>query len=151
MNPTAEPRVIIRHCGSYDPAAIRKIVREGLDELGLKPHGRTLVKPNLVMAGKMFPHAHTRPEFVEGVLRALQEAGGDGMTELAVGERCGITVPTRSVFAQSGWDAMLARVPGVKRYLLRGGAAGRDPATRTRGACATTSSRPSRSPRPTSS
>ena len=118
MKPTAEPKVIIRHCASYDPDAIHKIVREGLDELGLKPAGRTLVKPNLVAAGKLFPHAHTRPEVGEGVLRALREAGGDGVTELAVGERCGITIPTRSAFAQSGWDAMLSRVPGVKRYLF---------------------------------
>ena len=49
------------------------IVREALEELDLRPHGRTLVKPNLVAAGKMFPHAHTRPEFGEGVLLALQD------------------------------------------------------------------------------
>jgi hypothetical protein len=58
MKPTAEPKVIIRHCAEYDVQAIRKIVREGMQELGLKPTGRTLVKPNLVAAGKMFPNAH---------------------------------------------------------------------------------------------
>src|SRR5574342_505124 len=116
MKPTAEPRVIIRHCAGYDAEAIRAIVREGLVELGLTPFGRTLVKPNLVVAGKRYPHAHTRPEFGEGVLRALQDVGGAGMTELAVGERCGITVPTRAAFAQSGFEAMVRRVPGVKRY-----------------------------------
>jgi uncharacterized protein (DUF362 family) len=118
MRPTSDPKVIIRSCAGYDPEAIRKIVREGLDELGLKPSGRTLVKPNLVAAGKLFPHAHTRPEFAEGVLRALQEAGGDAISELAVGERCGITIPTRAAFDQSGFDAVLRRVPGVKRYLF---------------------------------
>jgi uncharacterized protein (DUF362 family) len=115
VQPTSEPRVIIRSCSEYDPEAIRKIVREGLDELGLKPHGRTLVKPNLVAAGKLFPHAHTRPEFGEGVLNALRDVGGDDLTELAVGERCGITIPTRLAFEQSGFEAMVHRV-GVKRY-----------------------------------
>lgn len=118
MRPTAQPCVIIRHCDAYDAARIERIVREGLDELGLKPHGRTLVKPNLVAAGKFFPHAHTRPEFAEGVLRALKEAGGEGLSELTVGERCGITIPTRVAFSESGFDAMLARLPGVGRSLF---------------------------------
>ncbi len=87
-------------------------------ELGLAPKGRTLVKPNLVAAGDMFPHAHTRPEFVDGVLRALMDVGGQQMTELAVGERCGITIPTRYAFKHSGVDAVLAGLPGVKRYLF---------------------------------
>jgi uncharacterized protein (DUF362 family) len=114
MRIPAQPAVIIRSCREYDPAAIQRIVREGLEELGLRPFGRTLVKPNLVAAGPMFPHAFTRPEFGEGVLRALRDAGG-GVTELAAGERCGITVPTRVPFRESGWDPMLERV-GAKRY-----------------------------------
>ncbi|HEY6464105.1 MAG TPA: DUF362 domain-containing protein [Polyangiaceae bacterium] len=117
MNPNgAPPRVIIRNCDSYDPERIRTIVREGLKELDLVPHGRTLVKPNLVAAGDQFPHAFTRPELGEGVLRALRDVGADRMSELAVGERCGITIPTRLSFAESGWDAMLAKVKGVRRY-----------------------------------
>jgi uncharacterized protein (DUF362 family) len=112
----SDPHVIIRHCPSYDAEAIRAIVREGLTTLELKPTGRTLVKPNLVTAGKLFPHAHTRPEFGEGVLRALQDVGGDSITELAVGERCGITIPTRAAFRDSGFEAMVRRVPGAKRY-----------------------------------
>src|SRR4051812_26992513 len=103
MQPSAsKPQVIIRHCDEYDPERIRQIVREGLTTLGLAPRGRTLVKPNIVMAGPRFEHAHTRPEFVEGVLLALRDRDTEGqMTELAVGERCGITVPTRHAFAQS--------------------------------------------------
>jgi uncharacterized protein (DUF362 family) len=118
MKPTSAPHVIIRNCSEYDPAKIREIVREGIQELGLKPQGRTLVKPNLVAAGRLFPHAHTRPEFAEGVLWGLKDTGGEAITELAVGERCGITIPTRLAFAQSGFDRMLRRVPGVKRYLF---------------------------------
>ncbi|MEZ4359721.1 MAG: DUF362 domain-containing protein [Kofleriaceae bacterium] len=116
MKLTTEPKVILRSCPTYDPEAIRKIIREGIEELGLSPAGRTLVKPNLVAAGELFPHAYTRPEFGEGVLRALKDTGGSAMTELAVGERCGITVPTRYAYRDSGWDAMLKKVPGVKRY-----------------------------------
>src|SRR5580658_9724312 len=117
MNPNAsEPHVIIRHCDAYYSDRIRAILREGRQEMKIVPKGRTLVKPNLVCAGEMFPHAHTRAEFGEGLLLALQDVGSDTMTELAVGERCGITIPTRYVFKHSGWDAAISRVEGVKRY-----------------------------------
>lgn len=116
MRIPAQPKVIIRACKDYDVATLRRIYREGLDELGLKPSGRTLVKPNLVAAGEMFPYAFTRPECGEAMLQALRDVGGDRMSELAVGERCGITVPTRLAFAESGWEAMVARTPGAKRY-----------------------------------
>lgn len=115
MRIPAKPKVILRACSEYDPEKIRQIIREGLEELGLRPFGRTLVKPNLVAAGPLFPNAFTRPEFGEGVLRALRDVAGDSMEELAVGERCGITVPTRVPFRESGWDDMLARVK-VKKY-----------------------------------
>lgn len=110
------PRVIIRHCDAYDPQRIRTILREGMEELGLRPHGRTLVKPNLVMAGDMFRHAHTRPEFVEGLLLALQDRTQPGtVEELAVGERCGITIPSRHAFRYSGVERVCDRL-GVKQY-----------------------------------
>src|SRR5262245_3030047 len=116
MRIPTDPKVIIRSCRNYDTEAIRRILREGLEELGLTPAGRTLVKPNLVASGPMFPHAFTRPEFAEGMLRALKDVGGSRMTELAVGERCGITVPTRVAFKGAGYDELIARVGGVKRY-----------------------------------
>lgn len=116
MHPTREPRVIIRHCESYDTEEIRKIVREGLDELGLRPFGRTLLKPNLVASGDMFPHAYTRPEFTEGVLRALRDRDDGQVEELAVGERCGITMPSRETFRGAGYDEMIDRVGNVKTY-----------------------------------
>ena len=121
MDPNAaKPKVILRHCAEYDVETIRKIVREGLEELGLRPTGRTLVKPNLVASGELFEHAHTRVEFTEGVLLALRDrerAPGDEpfVTELAVGERCGITVPTRYAFEGASYNPMLKRL-GVKRY-----------------------------------
>jgi uncharacterized protein (DUF362 family) len=115
MKSAVKPKVIIRSCREYDAEKIRVIFREAILELGVKPFGRTLVKPNLVTAGESFPHAFTRPEVGEGMLLALQDVASETMTELAVGERCGITMPTRYAMAESGWDAMLTRV-GVKRY-----------------------------------
>ena len=117
MNPTAnKPTVILRHCDGYDVPTIRRLVREGMETLGVQPKGRTLAKPNLVSAGPLFQNAYTRPEVMEGVLLALKDRDG-GMTELLVGERCGITIPTRYVFDHAGYDAMLERV-GVKRSLF---------------------------------
>src|ERR1700742_2821108 len=115
MKIPAEPKVILRSCRDYDPQKIRAIIREGLEELGLRPFGRTLVKPNLVAAGPLFPHAFTRPEVREGGLMARRDVGGSSMSELAAGERCGITVPTRVAMRESGWDAMLKKLD-VKRY-----------------------------------
>ncbi len=115
MRIPARPKVILKSCREYDAEKIRGIIRGGLDELGLRPFGRTLVKPNLVAAGPLFPHAHTRPEFGEGVLRALRDVAGPEMTELAAGERCGITVPSRVAFRESGWAAMLKKID-VKHY-----------------------------------
>ncbi len=110
----SKPKVILRRCDDYDTARIRQIVREGLEALDLKPAGRTLIKPNVVASGDLFPHAYTRPEFVEGVIGALRDRDG-GMTELAVGERCGITIPTRSAFEGAGYYEMFERT-GVKHY-----------------------------------
>ncbi len=115
MKPTANPTVILRHCDAYDAERIRVLVREALETLNLRPRGRTLLKPNVVSAGDAFQHAYTRAEFVEGVLRALQDRNDGAVTELAVGERCGITIPTRRAFEGAGYNPMLDRV-GAKRY-----------------------------------
>ena len=47
----ARPTVILRAC-PVNVGRVRTIVREGLEELGLRPTGRTLVKPNLVAAAR---------------------------------------------------------------------------------------------------
>lgn len=111
-----KPVVIIRSCPEYDTARITELVGEGLDRLGLRPHGRTLVKPNVVASGDHFPHAYTRPEFLEGVLAALKSrADTERLEELAVGERCGITIPTRYAYEGAGYYEMFKRA-GVKHY-----------------------------------
>ncbi len=117
MHPTQDARVIIRHCDSYDPERIRRIVREGLEELELRPYGRTLMKPNLVASGPLFQHAHTRVEFAEGVMRALQDRDDGRVTEMAIGERCGITVPSRAAFEGAEYPEMIKRI-GVGKYYL---------------------------------
>jgi uncharacterized protein (DUF362 family) len=109
------PTVIIRGCPNYDADRIHSIVREGLEALDLRPRGRTLVKPNCVASGPHFPHAYTRPEFLEGVLRALRDRAADDLEEIALGERCGITVPTRHAFRYARYYPMLRRL-GVKAY-----------------------------------
>jgi uncharacterized protein (DUF362 family) len=115
MKIPSRPRVILRRCPSYDVERIRTIVREGLEELDLRPHGRTLVKPNVVASGPMFKDAYTRPEFIEGVVKALRDRGEGRMSELAVGERCGITIPTRTAFDGAEYYPMFKRT-GVKHY-----------------------------------
>ena len=65
------PRVIIRACDAYHVPTIRTIIRDGLQQLRMRPAGRTLLKPNLVSSGNLFDHAFTRAEFTEGVLLAL--------------------------------------------------------------------------------
>ncbi len=110
------PEVHIFHCASYDPKKVEAIVGKSLDILGLRPFGRTLLKPNVVAAGERFPHAYTRPEFVEGVMNALRSRAAPTLTEMAIGERCGITMPTRFAFEQGGYHALMERLPWAKLY-----------------------------------
>ena len=115
MTNSERSQVIIRHCDGYDVAKIREIIGGGLRQMQLRPHGRTLLKPNLVASGELFEHAYTRPEFTEGVLLALRDEAEGEMAELAVGERSGITMPTRLIFKGAGYDKMVKRL-GVKHY-----------------------------------
>lgn len=112
----SKPTVMIQHCPDYDVERIQKIAMLGLDQMNLRPYGRTLLKPNVVASGKRFPHAYTRPEFTEGVLRALKERARPDTKEIAVGERCGITIPTRYAYHHAGYYPMIKRVGGVKLY-----------------------------------
>ena len=70
-------------CDGYDPDRIAGIVSEGMQELGVIPNGRVLLKPNVVLAHpQFFPNAYTRAEFLDGVLSAVKsraEAVGGGI------------------------------------------------------------------------
>lgn len=105
--------MILSDCRRYDTARIRRIVREGLELLDLRPRGQTLIKPNVVASGPRFPNAYTRPEFTEGVALALRDRDQGDMTALRVGERCGITIPTRFAFGEADYPGM-ARRAGVE-------------------------------------
>ena len=102
-------RVLIRRCDEYDPDRIRGIVKEGMEELGVRPSGRVLLKPNVVIAHpEMFPNAFTRKEFLEGVISATKDQA-QGVEELAVGERSGLTLATRWAFKNAGYPEVLKR------------------------------------------
>ncbi|MCZ7542745.1 MAG: DUF362 domain-containing protein [Anaerolineae bacterium] len=104
------PTVLIRHCDAYDAGRLAHILGEGMDALGARPHGRTMIKPNVVVAVRgRYELAHTRAEFIEGLLAAVRARDGD-VTELAVGERSALTVPTRFGFHHAGYG------PAIKRH-----------------------------------
>jgi len=111
------PKVIIRRCGDYDPEKIGGLIREGMEELDVRPAGRILLKPNVVIAHpEVFPHAFTRKEFLDGVIRATK-AKAENIREIAVGERSGITLPTRFTFKNAGYPEVLKKHK-VKTYFF---------------------------------
>ena len=102
-------KVIIRKCENYDPDKIAAIVSESITELDAVPYGKTLVKPNTVIAHEQYyPHAYTRPEVLDGIFTALKWHGTN-IKELTLGERCGITIPTRYVFAEAKYPAIIKK------------------------------------------
>jgi uncharacterized protein (DUF362 family) len=106
-------RVLIMRCDEYDPDRIRAIITEGMQELGVRPAGRILLKPNVVIAHPdKFPHAFTRKEFLDGVIAATRQMASD-VKELAVGERSGITLPTRWTFQNAGYPEIIKK-HGIK-------------------------------------
>lgn len=112
----AKPKVLIFKCEEYDSDRIAGLIREGMEELNARPFGRTMLKPNAVMAlPGVFPHAFTRAEFLEGTLKAVRALGAS-ITELSVGERCGITIPTRFVFEKAGYVEVIRRHGAKTHY-----------------------------------
>jgi len=98
-------KVILRRADAYDPSAIAKIIGHGLDEFGLAPRiqGKITIKPNVVMAHhKVTPSAYTRPEFLDGLLTALEEKAR-GEAEISVAEKCGAAIPTSRMFRRAGY------------------------------------------------
>jgi uncharacterized protein (DUF362 family) len=102
-------KVLIRRCDEYDPDRIAGIVAEGMEELGAAPTGRTLLKPNCVFAHPTYvPDAFTRAEFIDGVMTAVKDRAVD-MSELVLGEKSGITLPTRWNFANADYPAVCTK------------------------------------------
>ena len=108
-------RVLIMRCDDYDAEKISGIVKEGMEELGVKPSGRVLIKPNVVLAHpEVFPHAFTRKEFLEGAILATKSLA-ENTREIAVGERSAITIPTRANFKMAGYPEIIKK-HGIKTY-----------------------------------
>jgi uncharacterized protein (DUF362 family) len=102
-----KPQVVLRHCDEYDPERIAVILSEGMEALDVRPQGRVLVKPNLVLPQpRFFPHCFTRPEFMDGLLQAVR-ARGEEIDDLVVGERSGLSIPSRMAFAEAGYLPVL--------------------------------------------
>jgi uncharacterized protein (DUF362 family) len=100
-----KPRVLLRRAETYNPVTIAAIIRDGLREFGLtgRVGGRVTVKPNVVMAHhKVTPSAYTRPEFLDGLLAALESHARPG-TSITVAEKCGAAIPTSRMFRRAGY------------------------------------------------
>lgn len=98
-------KVILRRAESYNPAVIAEIIRQGIDELGLAPRikGRVTIKPNVVMAHHIVtPSAYTRPEFLDGLLTALESTPAAN-ARFIVAEKCGAAIPTTRMFRRAGY------------------------------------------------
>jgi uncharacterized protein (DUF362 family) len=102
-------RVIVRKWEEYEPSTIRGIIREGMQELGEKPSGRILIKPNVVMANSDYVHhSYTEPRMVEAMVNALRES--EAGTDIRIGESGGIGMPTRLMFTDSGYRGLAKRL-----------------------------------------
>ena len=102
-------KVLIMRCDKYDPENIHCIVKEGMQELGVKPAGNIMLKPNVVIAHpELFPNAFTRSEFLDGVISATKKSA-ENIKEIAVGERSGITFPTRFGFKMAGYSEVIKK------------------------------------------
>jgi uncharacterized protein (DUF362 family) len=102
-------KVLIMRCEEYDPDKIADIIKVGMEELEVKPSGRILLKPNVVLAHpEVFAHAFTRKEFLDGVISATKSRAVD-VKEIGVGERSGITIPTRYNFKNAGYFEIIKK------------------------------------------
>ncbi|MBT8357489.1 MAG: DUF362 domain-containing protein [Deltaproteobacteria bacterium] len=102
-------KVLIMRCEEYDADRIAGIIKEGMEELHIKPSGRILLKPNVVIAHpEIFPHAFTRKEFLDGAIKATKEKA-EKVEEISVGERSGITIPTRYNFKNAGYPKIIKK------------------------------------------
>jgi hypothetical protein len=98
-------KMLLRRAETYGPVMIAAIIRDGLREFGLEDrvHGRVTIKPNVVMAHhKMMPSAYTRPEFLDGLLAALESHAEPG-TSITAAEKCGAAIPTSRMFRRVGY------------------------------------------------
>jgi len=102
---SSKKKVIIRQCPQYDPITIEKVIREGLEEFSLGPkiRGQITIKPNVVMAhSKIAPSGFTRPEFLQGLLQALEREKKEDL-RIIIAEKTGAGIPTSRMFRRAGY------------------------------------------------
>lgn len=89
---------------------IRKAVKQigGFDK-ALKKTDKILIKPNMNTADP-WPGGGTDPEFLDALIKVLQD---EGYTNLTVGDTCGPWGPTERVIRKVGYDTV-CRTNGVK-------------------------------------
>lgn len=94
-------KVIIRQCDRYDRDKIQAIIKEGMDELGITPKGKILIKPNIVTANKEYiHHSFTQPAMLAAMVKSLRQ--DFGQEQITIGESGGIGMPSRMFFSESG-------------------------------------------------
>lgn len=102
-------QVIIRRCEEYDIARIGEIIKEGINELGIVPRGKILIKPNVVAANTEYiHHSYTEPRVVESMVTELRDSFN--CSDITIGESGGIGMPTRMFFSDSGFRKMADRI-----------------------------------------
>lgn len=105
----AKPKVILRRCCAPEPGRVQAIIRECFQELGAKPHGRVLIKPNVVTANKDYiHHSFTHPGVTEGLIALLREM--PAVTDITIGESSGFGIPPGLFAHEAGYDALARRL-----------------------------------------
>lgn len=96
-------QVFLIDCNNYDPIEIKEKISAGIKALKIGFNGRVTIKPNVVLAHKKAAHtAYTRPEFLEGLISAINENGSIEKPVIIV-ERSGATMSTKAQFKRAGY------------------------------------------------
>ena len=105
----AKQRVLIRACDTYDKTRLGEIVADGLDRFGLAPAGDVFIKPNVVYAhydtARFGDTAYTHPELLAATTRVA--AAKAGVRRVTIGEKSGISFPTRLNYSLAGYYRMI--------------------------------------------
>lgn len=99
-------RVLLRRCETPDPAIMRDILAESFADLGIRPQGKALIKPNVVSANRRYiHHSFTEPKLVAETIKLLQTSGAESVT---VGESGGYGIPSRLFLREAGYHKLAA-------------------------------------------
>ena len=94
-------RVILRKCDSIEPDKVARILDESFKDLGIKPSGDVLIKPNVVTANRNYIHdSYTDPRVVNEAVKYVKANGGQNVN---VGESGGFGIPSRLFMREAGY------------------------------------------------